>query len=197
MTVMLDLAPASGEMARLIRGITDDQLSNRTPCPDYTLADLVDHVDGLALAFTWAATKDPAIADSQAPAPDGSRLSSSWRDRIGDGLEELALAWKDPGAWQGMTRAGGVDLPGDVAGLVAVNELVIHGWDVAVGSGQAYQGDPAAVQASLAFLTASAAPDEKEARDSIFGPIVPVPADAPALEQALGLSGRDPRWSAA
>jgi uncharacterized protein (TIGR03086 family) len=96
-----------------------------------------------------------------------------------------------------MTRAGGVDLPGDVAGLVAVNELVIHGWDVAVASGQAYQGDPAAVQASLAFLTASAAPDEKEARDSIFGPIVPVPADAPALEQALGLSGRDPRWAAA
>jgi uncharacterized protein (TIGR03086 family) len=197
MTVMLDLAPAAGEMARLIRGIADDQLSDPTPCTEYTLGDLLDHVDGLALAFTWAATKDPAIADSQAPSPDGSRLSPGWQARICDALEELALAWKDPQAWRGMTRAGGVDLPGDVAGMVAVNELVIHGWDVAVASRQEYHCDEAALQASLAFVTASAAPEEKAARDSIFGPIIPVSADAPTLDRVLGLSGRDPRWSAA
>ena len=30
-------------------------------------------------------------------------------------LAELAAAWQEPGAWEGMTRVGGVDLPGEVA----------------------------------------------------------------------------------
>ena len=36
----------------------------------------------------------------------------------------------------GTTKAGGLELPGEVAGLVALDELVIHGWDVARSSGQ-------------------------------------------------------------
>jgi len=43
----------------------------------------------------------------------------------------LAGAWQEPDAWTGMTVAGPVEMPGEIAGLVALNELVIHGWDVA------------------------------------------------------------------
>ena len=57
-----DLQPAATSMAGLLAGISDDQLGASTPCPDYVLGDLVDHVGGLAKAFTWAATKDPASA---------------------------------------------------------------------------------------------------------------------------------------
>lgn len=34
--------------------------------------------------------------------------------------------------------AGGVDLPRQVAGLVALDEVVLHGWDVAKATGQPY-----------------------------------------------------------
>jgi hypothetical protein len=54
-----------------------------------------------------------------------------------------------------MTRAGGVDLPGDVAGQVAVNELVIHGWDVARASGQAYEVDDASLEVANQFYSAA------------------------------------------
>ena len=48
-------------------GITDEQLTDPTPCPRYTVADLLDHVGGLAAAFTAAATKTPmAAADPDA-----------------------------------------------------------------------------------------------------------------------------------
>ncbi|MGH3506743.1 MAG: TIGR03086 family metal-binding protein [Nocardioidaceae bacterium] len=196
MTTMFDLAPAAGEAARLLRGISDDQLDDPTPCTEYRIRDLADHIGGLALAFTWAATKDPAIAASAAPAPDGSRLEPGWRARFGDQLEELALAWKSADAWEGMTRAGGVDLPGDVAGMVALNELVIHGWDLAAASHQEYRPDPASLEASLQFMIAAAAPDQAAMRNAIFGPIVPMPDEAPVLERVLGLSGRNPSWVA-
>ena len=54
---MIDLTPAARQMAALIEGVRDDQLTDPTPCPDYTVGDLVEHVGGLALAFTNAARK--------------------------------------------------------------------------------------------------------------------------------------------
>ena len=48
----------------------------------------------------------------------------------------MAEAWQDPAAWEGMTAAGGVDLRGEVAGVVALDELVIHGWDLAKAIGR-------------------------------------------------------------
>jgi uncharacterized protein (TIGR03086 family) len=191
---MLDLAPATEEMARLLRGISDGQLADPTPCTEYTLGDLVDHVGGLALAFTLAATKDPGISASAPPRPAAEHLTPEWRALTVDRLHELAAAWRDPDAWDGMTRAGGVDLPGEVAGAVALNELVLHGWDVAAGSQQEYRPDAASLEASLGFLTAAAAPEEREMRDAIFGPIIPIPTEAPLLDRVLGLAGRDPGW---
>lgn len=54
---IVDLAPASLRMAELVGRVPDGLLGGPTPCPGYTLGDLVDHVGGLALAFTAAATK--------------------------------------------------------------------------------------------------------------------------------------------
>jgi uncharacterized protein (TIGR03083 family) len=47
-----DLGPAAARLVDLLAGIKDDQLGAPTPCPDYTLGDLLDHVGSLALAFT-------------------------------------------------------------------------------------------------------------------------------------------------
>ncbi|MGH3945511.1 MAG: maleylpyruvate isomerase N-terminal domain-containing protein, partial [Pseudonocardiaceae bacterium] len=55
---MLDLGPAARQMASLLDGVTDEQLTAPTPCDEYTLGDLIDHVSGLSQAFTAAAAKD-------------------------------------------------------------------------------------------------------------------------------------------
>jgi hypothetical protein len=49
---MLDLEPATRMLAGLVAGVRDDQLGVPTPCHDANLGDLLDHVDGLSLAFT-------------------------------------------------------------------------------------------------------------------------------------------------
>ena len=70
---MLDLTPATEMVTRVVADIGDDQLGDPTPGGGTTVADLLDHLDGLCVAFTAAAAKDLA-AGSQAPSADGSRL---------------------------------------------------------------------------------------------------------------------------
>jgi hypothetical protein len=54
--------------------VADDQLAAPTPCPEYTVGDLLDHVGGLAKAFTWAATKESLAMPDLEPSGDASRL---------------------------------------------------------------------------------------------------------------------------
>ncbi|MPZ96706.1 MAG: TIGR03086 family protein, partial [Propionibacteriales bacterium] len=188
--------PTAQQLATLLRGVTDDQLTAQTPCDGYTLGDLIDHIGGLSQAFTAAATKDLGPATAQGPSGDATRLAPDWRVRIPQQLGALAEAWRKPDAWEGMTRAGGIDLPADVAGKVALNELLIHGWDVARASGQPFDVDPPALDASMEFVSMMSTPEEEAGRDGLFGPIVDVPDAAPLLDRTIGLSGRDPSWRA-
>jgi uncharacterized protein (TIGR03086 family) len=117
---MIDMTPACQRTAELLRNVTEDRLEAKTPCEKLALRDLVGHVGGLALAFTAAARKEfGPLTDT--PPVDGAPLDDDWRTAYPARLAELARAWRDPAAWQGMTRAGGVDFPGDIGGLVALS----------------------------------------------------------------------------
>jgi len=184
--MIIDLAPAAARMSQLLTEVRDDQLSNPTPCEDYRLSDLIEHIEGLAMAFRAAAEKEPlrlTPADRQA-------LDDGWRDRIGDRLDQLVTAWRDPAAWEGRTEAGGVELTGSEAGAVALNELVIHGWDVARSIERPYEPDEMSLAVSEQFVTASAA----DPVPGLFAKPVPVAEDAPLLDRVVGLAGRDPHW---
>jgi uncharacterized protein (TIGR03086 family) len=191
----LDLAPAAKRMAALVGGVSDNQLGGVTPCPAYTLGDLLDHVGGLSIAFTAAARKAELPGGSQGPSGDASRLEEGWRDRIARDLDALAAAWAEPEAWTGTAVAGGVEMPAEVAALVALDELVVHGWDVARASGQPYDVDPVSLEAVHGFVAQFSGPGQEESRAGLFGPVVPVPDDAPLLDRVVGMAGRDPSWS--
>ena len=120
-------------------------------------------------------------------------MDPDWRHELPRRLEAMVTAWRDPAAWQGSTLAGGVTLPADVMGVVALDELVVHGWDLARATGQPFDCDPGSAEAIIGWL--SAFPDE--VRDGeVFGPTVTVPQDASSLDRAVALSGRDPAWTA-
>jgi uncharacterized protein (TIGR03086 family) len=154
---ILDLDPAAREVARLLDGVTDDQLAGPTPCADTTVAALLDHLLGLSQAFTWAAHKSTKTqAEGSAPGPPTAEgLDPNWRTLLAERLGELAQAWRDPMAWTGMAAAGGVSMPAEQMGVVALDELVLHGWDLARATGQQFTCDPASTAAVLAFTSAS------------------------------------------
>lgn len=191
-TMILDLAPQASAVSRLVAGVRDDQLGDPTPCTDTPVAGLLDHLVGLTLAFRLAAEKTPLPGAASA---DAANLAPDWRVRLPRQLDDLVAAWQSPAAWEGLTEAGGVQLPAAAMGVVALNEVLVHGWDLAVATGQPFPVDEAAAQVCLGFAVdfATGAP---EAREAMYAPVVPVPDDAPALDRLLGQTGRDPSWSA-
>ncbi|MFD4238367.1 TIGR03086 family metal-binding protein [Streptomyces sp. NPDC058542] len=203
-----DLEPAARRIVTLLGPVDDSRLDGPTPCPDYAVRELLGHLAGLATAFRDAARKD--LGASTAVSPDAALpvLDDDWREALPRRLDEMAAAWRSPGAWTGMTRAGGVELPGEVAGAVALNELVVHGWDLARSTGQPYTAGEAELRSCEALLAPAEedGPDDPDGAggadagnatdgsDSLFGVPVPVPDGSPLLDRVIALSGRRPDW---
>lgn len=188
MSTFVDLGPSVERVVALLPGVRDDHLDAPTPSVDTPVADLLSHLIMLSAAFRGAAEKapDPGLP-GRPPA-----LVPDWRTVLPARLDALAAAWRVPGARDGMASVGGIEMPSAAIAVVALDEIVLHGWDLARATGQPYEADPVSVEACIGFVSSMVRP---EGVPGLFGPPVQVPDDAPALDRLLGLSGRDPAWS--
>jgi uncharacterized protein (TIGR03086 family) len=191
---MIDLSPTTARTSAVAAAVTDEQLEAPTPM-DQPVRVVIQHLLGLSTAFCDAAVKATGPTTSTPPAPEEGPLPDGWRSELETRLHSLAQAWKSDSAWDGMTMAGGVELPGEVCGLVAMDEVLLHGWDVARATGQPYQPTDSECDAVLPIVTPDDQAPDGSGRE-IFGTVVTVPEDAPVFDRVLGLAGRDPNWSA-
>jgi uncharacterized protein (TIGR03086 family) len=190
-----DLHAPADRMAQLLAAVPDDGLDRPTPCSGLPLGGLIDHVGGFAKVFAASAAKDVGDLTTAPPDPSKANLEAGWRTRMTTDLQALADAWDAPDAWDGMTQAGGQDLPGAVAGRIALDELVVHGWDIARALGEPFGCDDDTLTEVAATVRQFRDGNDGD-MPGLWGPVVPVPADAPLLDQVVGLTGRDPGWSA-
>ncbi len=191
--MLLDLGAPATEVIRLAAAVRDDQLNLPTPCPGTDVGAMLAHVIGLSIGFRDGAAKILGPTTTTPPSPEQDQLPDDWREQLPLRLKELVEAWRDPAAWEGETTVGGATMPAPNIGTFGNNELVIHGWDLAVATGQPYQ--PAGANLEASFQLVSHTPDDPNIRRGLFGPVVIVPDDAPLLIRTLAFSGRSPAWS--
>ncbi len=189
---MIDLEPVTEQMAAIVGNIGEEQLAGPTPLDRANVADLLAHVLGSTIAFRDAAAKISGPTTEAPAEADGADLPPDWRYSLLHRLEELAQAWRAPEAWQGDTVAGGISMSAEQAGAVVNNELVLHGWDLAMATDQPFAVAAENLEASWEFVVNT--PDTPEAREGLFGPRLPIADDAPLLDRTLAYAGRDPYW---
>lgn len=177
---MFDLTPGADEMTRLVTGVRDDQLAAPTPCEQWSVADLLAHVHQFAVVFAANARRQ------QMHPPE--TLVSDWRTAIPAQLDDMARAWSEPAAWQGRVSAGGFEMPAADNAVVAIEELVVHGWDLARACGQQLLvGDDQLAAVEPFFDLFGAEP---------FGPAWSTTPGASRLDRIIASTGRNPTWSA-
>jgi uncharacterized protein (TIGR03086 family) len=179
-----EMAAAAAEAARVVSGVRSDQLSAATPCTDWDLRTLLNHTILWTAYSAERRARDEALPD-ELMNKDFVAEPGYAADYAAQ-LDRAVAAWSDPAAWQRDLNVMGSPTPAaDVAALL-IAEMVLHGWDVAKASGQGYacRDDVAA-----AVYEATAANAE------LFRKYQGFADEAPVLDRALALSGRDPGWA--
>ena len=159
-----------------------------TPCPDWDVTGLSEHLLTVLAQFTvraqggkpdWSGPPAPATRDTPSAFRAGSAV--------------LLAAWRKAGE-----LGGTVDLPG--VGTVParwmvdqqVAEFAVHAWDLARATGQSTADlDPAIGEAALAWGRTALRP-EFRGPDRTFGDEVAVPEQAPVYDRLAGFYGRTP-----
>jgi uncharacterized protein (TIGR03086 family) len=182
----MDLAKITMETANVVRGVKPDQLGAPTPCRDWDIRTLTNHLLQVVTALKLAGHHDvvPGELWERDFGPEDGRFEETAREAI--------AAWAEPGAWEGTIPVGTAEMPAGFVAAMLATDLVIHGWDLARASGQEYRVEQDAAEATYRFVAETA---EQGRGMGIFGEPVPVAEGAPALDRALALSGRDPGWA--
>jgi uncharacterized protein (TIGR03086 family) len=152
-----------------------------TPCSEWTVRDLVNHLVGEHL---WA----PHLLAGESLEQVGDRYDG---DVVGD---DPGRAWDEAAersraAWKGADLSGTArfsfgEAPLSVYAEQMLLDLTVHEWDLARATGQAEALDPAAVDRGLAYTRANA---ERMAGLGIIAPPVPTTSADPAVQLLSGL----------
>lgn len=179
------LEKALGNNERLIAGLSAEQMERETPCSDWNVRELVNHMVGGAHMFGAAASRKAMTGEPPADLL-GSDAVAAWRAAAAANLD----GWRSPGAMEGTVTLPFGEIPAQAAAGINLLEACIHGWDLARASGQSFEADPDLVEAVMA-VSSHLVTDESR-QGGAFGPEVPVPAEAPAIERLVGFLGRKP-----
>ncbi len=177
----------------VIRDTPVERYDDPTPCTDFTVADLINHIAfGFVLA-RCSGTREPWdpswTSDSPAPVLDG-RPREQWADACVEAGASVVAAWEAPDAWAGDSHMGGAQMPAAMIGSMMTGEFTVHAWDLATAIGRGIEVGPGLAEVALEAMTGMAS----MGRDAGWiGPEVDVPADAPTFDRALAVAGRDPQ----
>ncbi len=178
-------------MSPIVRGIDESQLTAPTPCTEYDVRALLNHLLFWGPSLVGAGHKDPVPPPAEDEA-DVDLTGGDWAKAVERNLEGLVGAWSRPEAWEGTTRMVSPDgVPASMIGGMVLSELVVHGWDLARASGQVPVWNDALLNRVYAELTEMASMGREM---GAYGPEVPVAESAPTLDRIVALTGRDPSW---
>ena len=174
---------ASAEQAlvlvhEVVDTIGDDDLHRPTPCRDWDVRALADHLIDTIARLGVAAGLPSSVPNR-----------GSIDQRIEQLTQPILAGWRRRGLTDDVVFSGRT-LPAHHALGILSLELVVHGWDFAVALNRSlYVADAHAAHVlGLARQTLTA---ESRAIAG-FDPPVPVPADASVLDQLIAFTGRDP-----
>ncbi|WP_167735456.1 maleylpyruvate isomerase family mycothiol-dependent enzyme [Rhodococcus sp. 1R11] len=172
MTSRTQIETGISQVTALLSAVTADERASATPCTEWTVADLTDHLVHTAANLVTMA-RGGEIDWSAVPEPSSDPVPL-WTARTRELLTELDA---------------GSPLP---AGMVAA-ELSVHAWDLATALGRGTDDfDQTVAEEGMVFMSANMT-DER--RGGAFDPEQPAPDGANAYERIAAFAGRTVRRS--
>jgi uncharacterized protein (TIGR03086 family) len=172
-------------VTELTAAVRPDQLDGPTPCSEYDVRTLLGHL-------VTTARRSVAIAEGTGPFAVPTVVTDVADPNLAGAYAAEAKRALD--AWAEDTRLDAVvtvpwgQIPGRAAVGAYTSETLVHGWDLAVATGQDCETDPALAEAVL-VIAKRAIPAEPRGGEVPFAPPVEPAPDAGPTERLANWSG--------
>ncbi|WP_197499683.1 TIGR03086 family metal-binding protein [Mycobacterium sp. 1245852.3] len=171
---------AASAVDNVLAHATDDQWSAPTPCTQWTVADVTEHLIDVNHSFTAQLRPEDGIASTTHTGSPSDELLAQYRCSTEQLRRALDCATQPDGQLPTSLR---------IRLALRVADLVIHGWDIATSTGGCLQIDDHLVDAVLTFADSRRAALQ---RGGQFAAPKPISNNAPAIDRLAALSGRTP-----
>jgi uncharacterized protein (TIGR03086 family) len=170
----------------LIANTSPDQMDNATPCAKWTVRDLVNHMVGGGAMFGAALKGDPVEMDLAGPMPDllGDDPTAAWDGAV----QTFSEGVDSPGALERDIVLPFGTFPGSVVLELAKFDLLVHAWDLAKATDQAFEPPPDVVEPAIGAAQMIIQPPARDG-DTFKDEINPA-ADAAPIERLVAFTGR-------
>ncbi|MBB3049612.1 uncharacterized protein (TIGR03086 family) [Prauserella isguenensis] len=183
-----DLDVSLQAVGDVVARIRSDQWQGVTPCSAWSVRDVTNHLALGSRLFAGLLTGrpghplDPGYADALGDDPAGAYRAYA---------TDVVTAFRRPGALEQVIEAPVGAIPGIAAVQLRTVEDLVHGWDLAVATGQYVDYPDDIVERALGFTREQLA-GLGGGDDGPFGPAQPYPDDAPPIDRLVALLGRRP-----
>jgi uncharacterized protein (TIGR03086 family) len=169
---------------RVVEGLGPSDYARPTGCPGWTVRDVLNHTVGGMHIFAAGLQGEPPAREHE----------DDWlgEDPVAAYTEAARVdltAWQEPDALERTVVIGLGPLPGPMAAVVHLTEVLTHGVDIAVATGQEEKADQQLCTELLDVMQAMGGVDGFRV-PGVFGPEMPAPGDAPAHVRLLAYLGR-------
>ncbi|MET9023761.1 TIGR03086 family metal-binding protein [Actinopolymorpha sp. NPDC004070] len=181
----------AGEVtSRIVAGIGADQWDAPTPCSEWNVRMLLNHVvaGNLLAAAVLGGVEFPA-PEERARLGQVDRLGTDPLAATRQSVDDLVKAFEQPRVLEHVHPSPVGQVPGAALVHLRTTELLVHGWDLARATGQPADYPDALVEQELAFTKANVG-RARTGPGGPFGASQPVAEDAPALDRLAALLGR-------
>jgi len=173
----------------IVEHVHDDQLALPTPCDSWDVRALLNHLLGtLALGQALLSASPPSVPMAPGELPAGDLVGDDPHKAYRLGVEALLQAASGDAFERAHATPLG-DMPGAILGGFTTLDILVHGWDLALATGQPTALDDNLAESVLAFARQTITADTRAPR---IGPEIAVPADATATDRLVAYLGRRP-----
>lgn len=168
------------ETEAAIASVAPGQEHLPTPCTDFDVARVVDHLVGWASSFALRLNGGPVTGD-----PNDFRAGATPATEFHQAGQAILAAYREGGEESQKLPIG-----------ILIMEFLVHGWDLATATGSPVTFRPDAADLALATGKQMLAPEYRGAGKT-FGDEVEVSDAAGPVDRLVAFLGRDPGWPGA
>ncbi|MFQ6026701.1 MAG: TIGR03086 family metal-binding protein [Dehalococcoidia bacterium] len=183
---------ATKHVSRVVAGVQQEQLDHPTPCSEWNVQELLNHlIGGAEMVVGCFSGQSPDIAPGSSDSSYSTETQASGLAQAYQAVVSQALqAAREPGALERNIETPIGEMPCAVFLSISSMDQFIHGWDLAKATGQDTALDPELAQVCYGMCVPDMADQGREA--GVIGPVVAVPDDASTQDKLLGYMGRQP-----